>query len=329
MHCPRLDELPAPPPGRSGWPWTVATPALPGTAPGGARWPVISIVVASLNQGRYIEETLRSILLQGYPELEVVLIDGGSDAATLAQIEKYAPWLTHWVSEPDRGQSHAWNKGLARATGALFNLFGTDDILLPGALASVAAAHLDKPERIVAGDVIRFWEGSAKREVHFPEELDQHAYAQWWAMEHHGQPGLFYPRRHLAAAGPVDETLHYSMDYEFTLRYLGVCALSLLHCPVAVIRNHAECKSVKGGDYCVWECMQVSKAYQRKFPDIAVEADRQAAGILFGFGFRRLLCGQPEAWKFMREGLRRDPFRAVYWLFPGWFQRKWLKLRAP
>ena len=118
------------------------------------------------------------------------------------------------------------------------------------------------------------------------------------------------------------------MDYEYMLRFLEHVPMAVLRAPLAVIRNHAECKSVKNGDYCVWECMQVVKTYQRRFPDIAAEADRQAAGILFGFGLRRLLYGQGDAWRFMREGLCRNPVHAVRWVFPGWLQRKWSQLHA-
>ncbi len=328
MRCPRLDELPSPPAGSTGWPWRIETPPLDDVMPDGVRWPAISIVVASLNQSRYIEEMIRSILLQGYPELELILIDGGSDQETLDIIAKYQQWFSYWVSESDRGQSHAFNKGLVRATGALFNIFSTDDLFLPGILGLVAQAHAKHPGNMIVGDVIFTWEGSTRSEVHRPEESDLHAYAQWWTMEHHAQPGVFYPRDLLAGVGYLDEDLHYSMDYEFTLRYLAHAKMSVLRFPVAVIRNHAECKSVKNGDYCVWECMQISKTYQRMFPDINAQANRHAAGVLFGFGFRRLLYGQGDAWRFMKEGLQRHPLWAIYWLLPGWFLRKWSKLKA-
>ena len=85
--------------------------------PDGSPWPAISLVTPSFNQGQFIEETLRSVLLQGYPRLELVVIDGGSRDNTVEILRKYEPWLTYWVSEPDRGQSHAINKGLARVTG--------------------------------------------------------------------------------------------------------------------------------------------------------------------------------------------------------------------
>ncbi|RPH92435.1 MAG: glycosyltransferase, partial [Lysobacterales bacterium] len=116
MRCPGLNELPPPPAGRSGWPWTAETPP-PGAADASADWPRITIVTPSFNQAEYIEETIRSVLLQGYPDLEYYVIDGGSTDGSADIIRKYAQYLAGWASEPDRGQSHALNKGFARASG--------------------------------------------------------------------------------------------------------------------------------------------------------------------------------------------------------------------
>ena len=125
-----IDQLPAPPKGKKGWPWTVQTDLPKETMPNGEPWPRISLVTPSYNQGRYIEETIRSVLLQNYPNLEYVIIDGGSTDETLAILQKYEHWLTYWASEPDHGQSHAINKGFQRCTGTILNWLCSDDILL-------------------------------------------------------------------------------------------------------------------------------------------------------------------------------------------------------
>ena len=113
--------------------------------------PRISIVTPSYNQGRFIEETIQSVLGQGYPNVEYIIIDGGSTDNTVEIIRKYAKHLTYWVSEPDRGQSHAINKGLARCTGDLFGWINSDDVLMPGALEVVAEAWRRRPGRIISG----------------------------------------------------------------------------------------------------------------------------------------------------------------------------------
>src|SRR5262245_47037233 len=138
MQCPKLAELPAPSPGKTGWPWTEESERLPDQMPDGCPWPLISVVTPSLNQGKFIEETIRSVLLQGYPELEYIIIDGGSNDGSVEIIKKYSPWITYWVSEPDGGQSEAINRGLKRASGEFASWINSDDLLCKNALRSHA-----------------------------------------------------------------------------------------------------------------------------------------------------------------------------------------------
>ena len=98
MRSPTLAELPPPPAGREGWPWTVETPT-PATTPSGGAWPRISVVTPSYQQAIFLEETIRSVLLQGYPDLEYIVMDGGSTDGSVEIIRRYAPWLTHWQSD--------------------------------------------------------------------------------------------------------------------------------------------------------------------------------------------------------------------------------------
>jgi len=118
------------------------------------------LITPSFNQGADIEETIRSVLLQGYPNLEYIIIDGGSSDETVDIIKKYAPWITYWVSEPDQGQSDAINKGLARATGEWVNWLNSDDFLLPGALSALVAAGELNSRRILAGTTLNVRDGA-------------------------------------------------------------------------------------------------------------------------------------------------------------------------
>src|SRR3954471_14946777 len=115
MRCPKLNELPPPPPGKTGWPWTIESSSIQSYGRDMKLWPSISVVTPSYNQGPFLEETIRSILLQGYPDLEYLVIDGGSTDDSVSIIRKYQQWIQYWVSEPDGGQSAAIQKGIGRA----------------------------------------------------------------------------------------------------------------------------------------------------------------------------------------------------------------------
>lgn len=212
MNSPvQLADLPPPPPDRSGWPWTEAAPALADRA-----WPTISIVTPSFNQGDYLEETIRSILLQGYPSLQYLIIDGGSSDKTRDVIAKYAPWIDYWVSERDAGQADAINKGLARCTGEIFQFINSDDYLAPGALAAVARAM--EGHDAVAGTVIDFDSAGVRtplvsrglRPANFIRRPDDYLYHQ---------PGVWLRTALVKALGGFEVRWRYKFDWVFQLRY--------------------------------------------------------------------------------------------------------------
>lgn len=132
-----LAHLPRPSPEKNGWPWTVESDPLPPAMPDGKPWPKISIVTPSYNQGQFIEETIRSVLLQNYPNLEYIIMDGGSTDNSLEIIKKYEPWLAYWVSEKDGGQVDAINKGCKVSNGDLIGWQNSDDYYLPNSFYSL------------------------------------------------------------------------------------------------------------------------------------------------------------------------------------------------
>ena len=136
QHKNLLPLLPPPPEGKHGWPWTTESDIK--AYDSNKQYPKISIVTPSYNQAQFIEETIRSILLQNYPNLEFIIIDGGSNDGTVEILKKYDTWITYWVSEKDKGQSHALNKGFEQATGDLVGWQNSDDIYLPDTFAKVA-----------------------------------------------------------------------------------------------------------------------------------------------------------------------------------------------
>jgi glycosyltransferase involved in cell wall biosynthesis len=154
MRCPALSELPPPPPGKTGWPWTEESEQLPETLPDGSPWPKISIVTPSYNHGEFIEETIRSVLLQGYPNLEYIIIDGASTDGSVEIIKKYEKWLAYWVSEPDEGHRYALKKGFDRATGEVVAWQNADDYYEPNVFGQVMQVFKGHPNiDVVYGNV--------------------------------------------------------------------------------------------------------------------------------------------------------------------------------
>lgn len=226
MRSPSLHELPPPPPGRTGWPWTEATPPLPARMADGRAWPRISIVTPSYNQSEFLEETIRSVLLQGYPDLEYVVVDGGSDDGSVQILEKYSPWLAHWTSERDRGQSHAINKGFRRTTGDVLAWLNSDDIYYPGALQTVATVMAAEPCDIVIGAIdkvfvdasqVRFVERSSATRGTPLHALPIFADGRHAAF-HFLQPPMFWRRGIWERTGELDERYHHIMDLEWCTR---------------------------------------------------------------------------------------------------------------
>src|SRR6266545_7078787 len=134
MPCPKLNDLPEPPKCKICLPWTEESKQLPV-----GQWPRVTIVTPSFNQGNFLEATIRSVLLQGYPDLEYIVMDGGSTDNSVEIIEKYSSWLSYWVSEPDSGQSDAINRGLKRASGDFATWINSDDMLCKNALVDHAS----------------------------------------------------------------------------------------------------------------------------------------------------------------------------------------------
>jgi len=217
MNRTALADLPASPTDKSGWPWTEATPPLPPTLPDGSPWPRISIVTPSFNQAQYIEETIRSVLLQGYPNLEYIIIDGGSTDGSVEIIKKYEPWLSYWVSEPDQGQPQAINKGIERSTGEIMAWINSDDYYLPGAFRTVAEVFSTNKTEWVAG-VRNLLKPNGQITVY--GNRPDASIENWLIQDLYFQPSVFWRRTLWEKSSKIDEGLHYSFDYELWLQFI-------------------------------------------------------------------------------------------------------------
>ncbi|HXH61264.1 MAG TPA: glycosyltransferase family 2 protein [Fimbriimonadaceae bacterium] len=178
--------------------------------------PKITVVTPSYNQGAYLKETLGSIVAQNYPNVEIIVIDGGSTDDSKEVIESFSEHIAYWVSEPDKGQSHAINKGFAEATGDVLCWLNSDDVFLPGALNTVAQAFIAHPDwNWVTAPTLKFGEGF---DVHEGIYKLPGSRAEWLVNCPISQPSTFWRRSLYDQLGGLDESFHYVMDFEYWLR---------------------------------------------------------------------------------------------------------------
>ncbi len=290
MRCPTLADLPPPPEGKIGWPWTEETSRVPESMPDGKPWPKISIVTPSYNQGQFIEETIRSVLLQGYPDLEYIIIDGGSTDASVEIIRKYEHWITFWTSEPDGGQTNAINKGFKRSTGEIVAWLNSDDLYTAGALFTVAKAFAEQPNSaamygkidVIDADTtsLLLYESVlshiGSRDFNL-EELYRHDYIP--------QPASFISAEAIERVGFLDERFHYIMDYNLWV-HLGQIGAKIQYIPktLARFRMHESSKSVSQEEAFWPECFILF--------DMALKRDAldaSLAGIAYSRMFQSLI----------------------------------------
>ena len=232
VQHPAAGQLPLHERGSGVWPRTAGAEAMLPSLPDGRPWPRITVVTPSFNQAGYLEDTIRSVLLQAYPNLEYFVVDGGSRDGSREIIEKYSPWIDDWVSEPDRGQSHAINKGLARATGEVLAWLNSDDCYYPGALHTAATlmassdcdiliGAMDKV--VVSADDVQVVKRSSPYQglpLH-PIRILRHGPR---ADFHLIQPPMFWRSDLWRRTGGLDERYHFSMDTEWCNRALALGA---------------------------------------------------------------------------------------------------------
>jgi glycosyltransferase involved in cell wall biosynthesis len=223
------------------------------------KFPRISIVTPSLNQGAYIEENIKSVLNQEYPNFEHIIIDGGSTDGTIDILGKYDHVI--WVSEKDSGQSEAINKGFKRANGDILAWLNSDDCYEPNAFKTIAKElNKDEGKYFVFGDcnvidgkgeIIGFIKGKYK---------EQRSLIEYWKDAYIPQPSVFFYRDLLDEIGFLNESLHYALDWDFWLRISEKYSLFYVNKPLSNFRSHEKQKT---GGYEVFEpeLYRTSKRY--------------------------------------------------------------------
>jgi glycosyltransferase involved in cell wall biosynthesis len=209
--------------------------------------PRISIITPSYNQGEYIRETIESVLGQGYPDLEYIVVDGGSTDSTLSILKEFGDKID-WISEKDRGQSHAINKGLQKSTGEILGFLNSDDIYEPGALLRVGEFFAKHPKSI--------WVTGKCRTVNENgEEIRREItlYKNFWLMarskiilkilNYISQPATFWRRDAIEKVGYFNEKWKFAMDYDFWLRMGKYYHLNFINLYLANFRVHSFSKA--------------------------------------------------------------------------------------
>lgn len=212
--------------------------------------PRITIVTPSFNQGQYIEQTIDSVLSQGYDNLDFMIIDAGSTDETVEVIKKYERYLSYWVSEKDNGQSDAINKGLQRATGDIFNWLNSDDYLESGALQAIAEGFAQQPgKKIMCGFTHCFYDESGKTS-HTYRMGTRKTVAETILNVEMNQPGSFYRMDVMKELGFLNPSLRYVFDGELWFKFLcryGLKAVGFTDALIAHFRLHESSKSVGEG----------------------------------------------------------------------------------
>ena len=297
MRCLNLSELPPSPDGKSGWPWNEQSNLTSNTTDQHQEFPLVSIVTPSFNQGQFIEETIRSVLLQGYPNLEYIIIDGGSTDNSVEIIKKYEPWIAYWVSEKDRGQSHAINKGFKLASGQVFGWLNADDVLAENALFNLMTLRSEKPNCIA-------WVGACQKvdadgkpiSFHLPRTGGKREIANWARQVWFSQPSCLFDANAFRAIGGITERLEYVMDVDLWMRLSEIGDFASTDINVSFPRIHSGMKTLR--DIPMREAEHIFIDLNLGLPDVAQsrmrrylikEMDRMPLANLMGYVTKRFL----------------------------------------
>jgi glycosyltransferase involved in cell wall biosynthesis len=279
-------NFPVPPINLNGFPWTEAPPQY-----FEENLPKITIITPSFNQGQYIEETIRSVLLQGYPNLEYIIIDGGSTDNTVDIIKKYEKWITYWVSEKDEGQSDAINKGLAVSTGEIFNWLNSDDYYLPNALLTVGKAFRDDENLNVycakENQISVLGDNYTTDGTIICATLEETI-----ATAHNNQPPTFFRLDIVKKLGGLNKDLYFCMDADLWVNYLANYGLNKGVKKVDFITNvfriHPQAKSSKDTNIYYKDRFNILVALARSLTKINFPIHVLEKSALFDNRFQRI-----------------------------------------
>lgn len=220
---------------------------------------LVSIVTPSFNQARFLEATMRSVLEQDYPQIEYIVVDGGSTDGSVEIIQKYAHRLAWWVSEPDRGQTDAINKGLARARGAVLAWLNSDDTYEPGAVRRAVEALQANPQAVMVYGEANYIDETGRVIGRFPAAQTNYRRLRRGYV-HIPQQAAFWRAEAWRAVGPLDPTFYFAMDYDLWVRLSALGPLVFVSGQVwANFRLHRDAKTIAADDRCWPEMLRVHR----------------------------------------------------------------------
>ena len=213
--------------------------------------PLLSVVIANYNYGRFLEAAIRSVLDQACPEVELIVVDGRSSDNSLEIIKKYAERLAWWVSEPDGGQSNAFNKGFSHARGKYLTWVNADDIMVAGCLKKVVRAMRRNPDcQWFTGNMFRFTQDGNVTGIAW----GPHVYPQWMQCGNSPLvtfgPSTFFSKKIYEEVGKIDESLHYVMDTDLWIRFMKMgVKMRRINCFCWGFRMHESSKTAEFGEH--------------------------------------------------------------------------------
>jgi glycosyltransferase involved in cell wall biosynthesis len=225
-------------------------------------WPRISVITLSYNHGQFIEATIQSVLFQGYPNLEYLIIDGGSQDGSIQVIKKYEKQLAYWHSKKDKGQADAINQGMRLATGEVVCWLNSDDLYLPGTLLEVGKRIIGKTSRcyLLYGSALTMQQdgenlqgGARVAGIFNPEALTYSDYIV--------QPSTFWTRKLWLEVGELNVNYQYVLDWEWFIRASKIASFEYVPNFFSVYRLHALHKTKTGGRQRIAEINEVVKQY--------------------------------------------------------------------
>jgi len=284
-------------------------------------WPRISVVTPSFRQAQFLETTILSVLGQCYPNLEYIIMDGGSDDGSVAIIERYTSQLAYWQSTRDKGQADAINQGFARATGEILCWLNSDDFFLPGTLRNIGrklGALSGKPA-LLFGSCMYFREADGSARIlrarrHEPEILRETDYIY--------QPSSFWTRTLWERNGSLDTDLHFGFDWDWYIRATAHCDFIVHEGILSAYRRHAAHKSGSGGETRRNEILRVVR---RHGSEAQIRTYEYAAARYEDFDRREKLANELRNWRIPYAPQVAALFAPSLWLRPQGMSRETLR----